>query len=1114
MGTGWGSVSTSRAGRAGAVVALLLALAAPGRAAADTTFHFDDLAPNTTVTSQYGVRGVTFGPTAPGQAQTTANVPVAINVGSAAAQSGAQVGRVARRCVSTECVGTTEVWLQFSGGPRSRVSVSVGTFGTASATISLAAFTSSGATVATTSQSPTQASVTGGRGFRTRLTTTSLSTNIAFVRIRSSSVGPFGIDDVTIDTPPPPAPRFSIRPRGATSLNVLQGGAGGIDLVIDRVNFSGTVRLTGDQPTFPSRVTMTPLDSTGSSQSIVRVTFVAQSTAPLTAGRQVRILATPTVKGVAAQSTTITVNVVAVVDSRVTGIEVTQGVQTLGLPFANTSVPSTKNYTGVPLYANGATVVRVYANNGRTYFPSGSVPGATMRLHGVNAATGATLGLSPILPDAGPSALAFGASDVPIGDERRDPLRAFTFTLPASWVGTGVRTTTNQQGFNLRLRAELVLQPSQTLFETTSANNSMTLDRVVFTPTCCLDVATVLLRHDDFPGDPRPIRTVLREGLNVTPLEANVPDYQGTLNATDEIDDPPKDANGNPLDSRSVIAAKLIEFSQRTPKNDVVVGFGIAGFPACGGAVPFVVCDDLPDRPYTSSAHEFLHALGAVVEDATFSGCVDGDLSCHASRACDANNSGTVWPPDQIGLLQGIGLDRTVAPPYRILATPDGVPATVGEQDDRGIYDFMSYCAGDSNSWLGPKNWTDVLNRFARNGSPAGSARLALTGRAQAAQTPPPPKLVVNAVASASGGVGITSVSPGVGDRGAGSRPTPYVLVVRDAAGPVLAQVPMRGRGDHFHGRPVAQILTGVASVPVARAQRVEVVRDGAVVAERRRSATAPTARFLSPGRGRLVGRTDKLAIRWRARDADGDKLRVIVEWSARGGRPGTWRDVFVGPNGGRVSLPSEYFGGSDDAFLRLRVSDGFNETVVLSPPFRTIHRRPTVSIASPRPGRRTSQGATLSLRAVALDERGQSIGRAGLRWFEGRRALGRGEQLGVADLAPGRHRIRLVATDAGGRRATAAVTVRVVPVTPRLERIAAPARIGTRARRVVLRVASTVPATLTVTGRGVVRTRARVDRRTRRVIVAVRPGGRPLQLRLLLSSGGRAMRAEVGVER
>ena len=374
--------------------------------------------------------------------------------------------------------------------------------------------------------------------------------------------------------------------------------------------------------------------------------------------------------------------------------------------------------------------------------------------------------------------------------------------------------------------------------------------------------------------------------------------------------------------------------------------------------------------------------------------------------------------------------------------------------------------------------------------------------------------MLVNAAVDPAGAVEVTGIAPGGVDDGRGAVASPYHLVVRDGAGAALADVPMMSREAHFDRSPSGAVLTGFANVDAAQAARVEVVRGGAVLASRDRSASAPTAAFTSPRRGQLAGRGRTLEIRWRAADADGDPLSTVVEWSAQGGRPGTWRQVSIGPNGGRVALPSEYFAGSAEAALRLRVSDGFHETVVLSPPFRTVHRGPRVRIVEPAAGARVRRDATLLLRGEALDERSQTLPRRNVRWYDGRRLLGRGAQLGVGGLTAGRHRLRLQGIDGAGRRASARVTVRVQAVAPLFLALDPPRAARRRGGRLSVRVASSLPARLRVTGARVRPSRFSVGARRRAVPVRYRAGRAPLVLRLALTADGKTTRAELVLPR
>ena len=359
-----------------------------------------------------------------------------------------------------------------------------------------------------------------------------------------------------------------------------------------------------------------------------------------------------------------------------------------------------------------------------------------------------------------------------------------------------------------------------------------------------------------------------------------------------------------------------------------------------------------------------------------------------------------------------------------MLASPAGVPTTPGlvPPGSPGVYDLMAYCgpiggaAETAQRWISVFGWQDLVRRFRY---PSGTAASAVAAQA------PRPGVAVYATAAADGSLHIERVLPGTSPRGL--RPSPYRLVVRDAAGAVLGETAMGIEHPGAHGDAIGSVVGGGVAVPFERAARVEVVRDGAVLASRGRSARAPTAAFRSPRRGERIGRGQSVQIRWRAADVDGDRLETTVEWSREDGRRGTWRPVFLGPNGGRVKLPSDYFAGTRRGRLRLRVSDGFNETVVLSPRFRAVTQRPRIEILDPSPRTRFSRRARIVVRARALDERGGSLSGRNVVWREGRRQLPRGAVVALPRLRRGTHRLRATVIDPRTRRRDSArVHVRV----------------------------------------------------------------------------------------
>ena len=87
--------------------------------------------------------------------------------------------------------------------------------------------------------------------------------------------------------------------------------------------------------------------------------------------------------------------------------------------------------------------------------------------------------------------------------------------------------------------------------------------------------------------------------------------------------------------------------------------------------------------------------------------------------------------------------------------------------------------------------------------------------------------------------------------------------------------------------------------------------------------------------------------------------------------------------------------------------------------------------------------------------------------------------------------------------------------VTPQLLALEAPERVRRGARRLTLRVQSSVPAKLRITGAGVRRASAvDVSRTPRRVQVRLVPGRRALDLDVRLRAGGRSRSAELAVAR
>jgi DNA-binding beta-propeller fold protein YncE len=802
------------------------------------------------------------------------------------------------------------------------------------------------------------------------------------------------------------------------------------------------------------------------------------------------------------------------IDAQVNDIEVTQGIQP---PRSFTAVRDPRPgvslvepdyedaaYYGptVPLARDRTTVVRVYAN--LRSGPRGGIANVPATLEARRGRTS----LGRIQPVGRPAVLRLGDATVD-DDERTDPVGAYTFVLPPDWTRQGeisLIANVNPAGIgcDAACLARVRFQLNGVRFRPTNRVGlfplALTIDRArrpVFSD------GTVL----DTPG---PAFAATRA---VTPVPFTLLPFVGEIPVTDlvkagafkiescflgiqlELICTEKTISGPPERIRELRNGLLMErLEEWRDDNNVNNSTATMGLISAGAH------DDLPgamrgdffagdgpvgfadiSRPLTAVGHELQHAFGRP----------HAGQNCNGTRPGDSQ-VGEPWPPDDTGLMQGIGLDPRAGSggargPFRILA-----PGAAGGPAQ--WFDLMSYCAPntpETGVWISPKGWRDVIGYRA----PAGFAQLkALGGQSTAG-------LRVSAVVAGSE-VLLADVSPRTGAASAGA--SPFTLQAVDAGGAVLATVPMQAEEIEVPRQGLITVLEG--QVPAAGADAVIVYRDGVPVAGRPRSANAPDVRIASPRRGRRVGRRRDVTIRWRARDRDGGALTARVEYS-RDGRE--WRTIFLGPDRGRAVVRSRLLPRARRARVRVRVSDGFNETVATSARFTALGAAPEIRLLEPRRGQRVRADAPLPLRAEVFDDRNRRLVGRALRWFDGRRRLGRGEALNVTGLDRGRRAIRLVARDYAGRRSTASVAVRVTPVRPAFLRLDAPDRLSRRARKARLRVASTVAATLRVG-----RQRFRVGPGTRRVGVRVRPGRRQLRLTLRLRAGGRQTQTTVTIAR
>jgi PKD repeat protein len=819
---------------------------------------------------------------------------------------------------------------------------------------------------------------------------------------------------------------------------------------------------------------------------------------------------------------------------RANGIEVTQGIQNIYTAFRGGQLPSNclasgscqrpvwapVGYQGVLLASHSKTVARVFGDWSRPDFNgfAGPLGGVYVELHGYR--DGRELRLSPLLDEEGPVTLPYSPSlpGLVSEQERLQSLGAFTFTLPDSWTEGTITLKAIMRRLSVFQRslpggASAGLPVECTIPDDCRLDNSFTLTDIDFTPTAHVVIAPIRLVVRGARPLPAPSRVFDAarwvhpggERFEVLPYVATIlaTRYWKYTDKSPECQD--KKGSDGKVDvgkcQADAVSDAVARWAARNPGfYDLPIGVSDRG----GGAALWSIYN-LPagnadpatpdgshqpyawankDRPLTSVAHELGHNFG----------------DAHAGLQCGGQE---YWPPDNRGDIQGVGLDRR-RPPFFVSGRPQRYNVVAPNAPGHGgeVLDVMSYCpANENDHWISTRNWNKELGALHRFGDRVGfGPRLPQTGSIPLPKQPPV-VLQADAVVDEFGTRIIDVLAPARPETPA--NPSAYRLVVRDRSGRAIAETAMGAGSLTAHHRAVTELT---ATVPAQGVATVEVWHGTKMLATRRASRTTPQVGILSP-RGGTVG-AGRVLVRWKASDRDHDALTTEIYSSIDAGR--TWRLIYSGPNSGSANLPASYFPGSQRSRVLVRVSDGFNERGAISPIFRSIGTPPQVRILAPEPSQPVLGSSTVLLEGEAFDDRLRPLRAGRLVWYAGTRKVGTGASLAVRSLPAGRVRLTLVATDAVGRKGSASLVVRVRGVKPAFLQLETPGRLAREAKRMKIAIESTIPAQLTVSGRGVRTLGGRVvGLRVHAFRLRVQPGRRPLVLRVVLAAGGK-----VAVER
>jgi hypothetical protein len=189
-------------------------------------------------------------------------------------------------------------------------------------------------------------------------------------------------------------------------------------------------------------------------------------------------------------------------------------------------------------------------------------------------------------------------------------------------------------------------------------------------------------------------------------------------------------------------------------------------------------------------------------------------------------------------------------------------------------------------------------------------------------------------------------------------------------------------------------------------------------------SLNRPTiALTAAPAPGQVV--SGIYTITWQAGDLDGDTLYYHIEYC-----PNPQECHVLAPNITSTQFIKNFdeTPGSNQARLRVFVSDGVNSAEAASAAFVVPPKPPKASIDYPKPGARYMFGMNVTLSGDAYDDQdGILASSTALVWSSDRDGiLGRGPEVNLHTLSVGTHTITLSATNSAGLTNSASVTITI----------------------------------------------------------------------------------------
>lgn len=692
------------------------------------------------------------------------------------------------------------------------------------------------------------------------------------------------------------------------------------------------------------------------------------------------------------------VEALPVINMSMTGMEITQGIQSLD--------------NSVLLIKGRRTFVRVYVKS-----DGNAVSGVTAQLYAPS------LGLGPLNP-VNPKGTKITVRNFP---NRSAIEESFLFELPWSWI----------QGNSLTLRADLnpykvPLEPNYTdnsITRTVSLVDSPNLSVEFFSLNYTIGNETFIPRFEEdflytysWIQRAYPIGGAIGDKFKPRIWDVDGGEYLGTLVMRIHdvcsliYDDPDDDIS---LCASYVTNSWLWNYRINTMLGKLNIGlsptafyYGMisdaAGyFPRGQARFPFTSVGPAgesggwdTDGTYADwyAAHEIGHSLGRA-HPASGS---DNPNTEDIFELCRHSRSDMNYPYGSINTASApIGpADKSIFG-FDVGDAALGLAPAVLPSDIWN--DVMSYC---NNQWLSDYTYTAMYNFMMAN--PSMATKPLVNEEAQAGDwlavsgviDPDDNQAAFGLVQRLDNVINTPIITPGT-----------YRLRLLDAANLELSSQDFST--DLLGEDPIESFALVVPFASGARSVAISAVRTGEVLATYGISANPPVISnvTLQAAPNPVIG---EVTLNWIASDPDLDLLTFDILYSTDGGA--TFQPVKAGVNEQTTQIDTANLGGSSNGVFRVIASDGVHTAYADSAPFNMLNKSPTPIILNPSEGHTVNYGQLINFSGMAIDALDGTVAASGLQWLNDQQeVLGNGPLFSSDTLPVGMNVITLRATNSQG---------------------------------------------------------------------------------------------------